>query len=110
MSLLIKLYDPAVNKRLCHWHKIPEYFQSIRQIYDYTMDTLKAKSYNLQTGNIVANSITLKGDDKKSKRLQLKLSNCKISGDVICKTGNCDLIMDQSTKILGKIIGFNGFK
>lgn len=80
---------------------------------DGTYGEIVLHGQKFKLANIVADSITLKdvdSDSKKAKQQYLNLTNCKISGDVICKASNCDLIMDQNTKIAGKIIGFNGFK
>ena len=77
----------------------------------YGQIILHGQKFNL-TG-VTASSIIIKNDDnvgtKEPKKCQLNLVNSKINGDLICKSGNCDLLMDQDTQVSGKITGFNGF-
>jgi small basic protein len=55
----------------------------------------------------VAGSITIKTDHHKNDNTaRLVLYNCQIAGDVICLSPNCELIVDSTTKITGKIFGF----
>lgn len=57
--------------------------------------------YNLTTGSII-----IKNDSNKAKTAQIVLYNCKVTGDIICLAPNCNLLIDKSTQISGKIIGF----
>lgn len=62
---------------------------------------------NFELFNLTAGTINLKTDQHKNgKTARLVLYNCQITGDVICISPNCELIVDPSTKITGKIIGF----
>ncbi len=75
-----------------------------------TYDELVLQGAKFELSDLVAGSITIKGDDsgsKAAKKSKLILTNCQISGDVICKMPNCDLVIDQNTRVMGKILGFN---
>lgn len=63
---------------------------------------------NFELYNLTAGSIVMKSDhnNHKPRKSQLVLYNCTVNGDVICLAPNCDLLIDKSTKISGKIIGF----
>lgn len=73
-------------------------------------DDLILQGQKFELSNVVASSIIIKGDDsgsKEAKKSKIILTNCQISGDVICKVPNCDLVIDQNTRVMGQIIGFN---
>ena len=77
----IKTHDPnAVSKRPKHWHKTPECWHSIRQIYEITLDhNLKAKSYNLQTGKWAYQPIKVAGQSETNCYVRIKIDQSIIN-------------------------------